>query len=110
MVNFNARDPVVILGFSQMGQVILTSTVSFDTDSNFINVPFGVIILPHVQVLANFLSTPLASGVDGDLSGWPYIAFDLNPSVVKVGDWGLSFSVGLEMTIVIAIINDKQYL
>ncbi|XP_031390985.1 K(+) efflux antiporter 3, chloroplastic isoform X1 [Punica granatum] len=53
-VNFDAREPVVILGFGQMG-----------------------------QVLANFLSAPLASGIDGDLSGWPYIAFDLNPSVVK---------------------------
>lgn len=37
-----------------------------------------------MQVLANFLSTPLASGLDGDLIGWPYVAFDLNPSVVKV--------------------------
>ncbi|KAK4802114.1 hypothetical protein SAY86_000317 [Trapa natans] len=54
MINFDARDPVVILGFGQMS-----------------------------QVLANFLSTPLASGVDGNLSGWPYIAFDLNPSIVK---------------------------
>ncbi|KAI4367164.1 hypothetical protein MLD38_022932 [Melastoma candidum] len=54
IANFNARDPVVILGFGQMG-----------------------------QVLANFLSAPLASGVEGDLSGWPYVAFDLNPSVVK---------------------------
>lgn len=36
------------------------------------------------KVLANFLSTPLASGIDGD-AGWPYVAFDLDPSVVKVG-------------------------
>ncbi|MBA0739202.1 hypothetical protein Gogos_012492 [Gossypium gossypioides] len=54
MVNFDASEPVVIIGFGQMG-----------------------------QVLANFLSTPLASGVDGDFMGLHYIAFDLNPSVVK---------------------------
>lgn len=36
------------------------------------------------KVLANFLATPLASGIDGD-AGWPYVAFDLDPSVVKVG-------------------------
>ncbi|KAA8545699.1 hypothetical protein F0562_020850 [Nyssa sinensis] len=54
VVNFDASEPVVILGFGQMG-----------------------------QVLANFLSTPLASGVDGDAMGWPYVAFDLDPSVVK---------------------------
>lgn len=53
-VNFDAREPVVILGFGQMG-----------------------------QVLANFLSTPLASGVDGDVVGGPYVAFDIDPSVVK---------------------------
>ncbi|KAF8377432.1 hypothetical protein HHK36_030809 [Tetracentron sinense] len=54
MVNFDASEPVVILGFGQMG-----------------------------QVLANFLSTPLASGLDGDLMGWPYVAFDIDPAVVK---------------------------
>lgn len=54
MVNFDATEPVVILGFGQMG-----------------------------QVLANFFSTPLASGLDGDYMGWPYVAFDLNPRVVK---------------------------
>ncbi|KAL6012748.1 K(+) efflux antiporter 3, chloroplastic [Asimina triloba] len=53
-VNFDAADPIVIVGFGQMG-----------------------------QVLANFLSTPLTSGLEGDLIGWPYIAFDLNPQVVK---------------------------
>ncbi|KAI3675374.1 hypothetical protein L1987_84964 [Smallanthus sonchifolius] len=53
VVNFNAMDPVVILGFGQMS-----------------------------QVLANFLSTPLANGIDGD-AGWPFVAFDLDPSVVK---------------------------
>ncbi|KAK8563155.1 hypothetical protein V6N12_011211 [Hibiscus sabdariffa] len=54
MVNFDASEPVVIIGFGQMG-----------------------------QVLANFLSTPLAAGVDGDFVGLHYVAFDLNPSVVK---------------------------
>ncbi|XXG63986.1 hypothetical protein AAC387_Pa05g2056 [Persea americana] len=54
MVNFDASEPVVILGFGQMG-----------------------------QVLANFLSTPLASGLDGDRLGWPYVAFDVNLGVVK---------------------------
>ncbi|WOL08938.1 K(+) efflux antiporter 3, chloroplastic [Canna indica] len=49
MVSFEATEPVVILGFEQMG-----------------------------QVLANFLSTPLA----GD-EGMPYVAFDLNLGVVK---------------------------
>lgn len=39
-----------------------------------------------MQVLANFLSTPLASGLGGDLSGWPYIAFDIDPGVVKVSE------------------------
>lgn len=39
-----------------------------------------------LQVLANFLSTPLASGIDGDALGWPYVAFDLDPSVVKVNE------------------------
>ncbi|KAG6498664.1 K(+) efflux antiporter 3, chloroplastic-like [Zingiber officinale] len=49
MVSFDASEPIVILGFEQMG-----------------------------QVLANFLSTPLA----GD-EGMPYVAFDLNLRVVK---------------------------
>ncbi|KAF4381430.1 hypothetical protein G4B88_029785 [Cannabis sativa] len=54
MVNFEASEPIVILGFGQMG-----------------------------QVLANLLSTPLAAGVDSDSLGCPYVAFDLDPSVVK---------------------------
>ncbi|KAK4254123.1 hypothetical protein QN277_009548 [Acacia crassicarpa] len=53
-INFNASEPVVILGFGQTG-----------------------------QVLANFLSNPLASGGDSDTVGWPYVAFDLDPTVVK---------------------------
>ncbi|PIN16902.1 putative K+/H+-antiporter [Handroanthus impetiginosus] len=52
-VNFDASEPVVIVGFGQ-----------------------------KAQVLANFLSTLLVSGVDND-AGWPYVAFDLDPSVVK---------------------------
>eukprot|EP00250_Pteridium_aquilinum_P020013 c24667_g1_i1 orf=705-3422(-) len=51
---FEADDPVVIIGFGQMG-----------------------------QVLANFLSTPLASGLGGDSAGWRYVAFDLDPGRVK---------------------------
>ncbi|KAH7426964.1 hypothetical protein KP509_10G024200 [Ceratopteris richardii] len=51
---FKASDPVVIIGFGQMG-----------------------------QVLANFLSTPLASGLGGDSAGWRFVAFDLDPSRVK---------------------------
>lgn len=38
-----------------------------------------------MQVLANFLSAPLASGLDGDSVGLRYVAFDLDPSIVKVG-------------------------
>ncbi|CAH2071646.1 unnamed protein product [Thlaspi arvense] len=53
-VNYDVSESIVIIGFGQMG-----------------------------QVLANFLSTPLVSGVDSDLVGWPYIGFDLNPAVVK---------------------------
>ncbi|KAK4375095.1 hypothetical protein RND71_005772 [Anisodus tanguticus] len=51
MANFDVSEPVVILGFGQMG-----------------------------QVLANLLSTPLASSDGGE---WRYVAFDLDPSVVK---------------------------
>ncbi|XP_027347538.1 K(+) efflux antiporter 3, chloroplastic isoform X4 [Abrus precatorius] len=54
-VNYDASEPVVILGFGQMG-----------------------------QVLANFLSNPLATGGDSDAVGWPYVAFDLDPTVVKI--------------------------
>ncbi|KAG0598990.1 hypothetical protein M758_12G118100, partial [Ceratodon purpureus] len=52
--SFQANEPVVIIGFGQMG-----------------------------QVLANFLSTPLAAGLGGDSAGWPYVAFDLDPGRVK---------------------------
>ncbi|KAJ1410049.1 Regulator of K+ conductance, N-terminal [Sesbania bispinosa] len=35
------------------------------------------------QVLANFLSNTLASIGDSDATGWPYVAFDPDPKVVK---------------------------
>ncbi|KAL5726934.1 K(+) efflux antiporter 3 [Ranunculus cassubicifolius] len=54
IVDYGTSEPVLILGFGQMG-----------------------------QVLANFLSTPLASGLDNDSAGLPYVAFDLDPGVVK---------------------------
>ncbi|PUZ67931.1 hypothetical protein GQ55_3G474200 [Panicum hallii var. hallii] len=54
MVNYGATEPIVILGFGEMG-----------------------------QVLAKFLSAPLSFGFDQDAEGWPYVAFDLNPAVVK---------------------------
>ncbi|KAI4296483.1 hypothetical protein L6164_036437 [Bauhinia variegata] len=49
MIDFNVSEPVVILGFGQIG-----------------------------QVLANLLSNPLASGGESEV-GWPYIVFDLDP-------------------------------
>lgn len=52
--NFEVNEPVVIVGFGQMG-----------------------------QVLANFLSAPLASGAGGDSAGWRFVAFDLDPGRVK---------------------------
>ncbi|EAZ37381.1 hypothetical protein OsJ_21719 [Oryza sativa Japonica Group] len=54
MVNYDATEPIVILGFGEMG-----------------------------KVLAKFLSAPLSFGLDKDAEGWPYVAFDLNPAVVK---------------------------
>ncbi|GJN35531.1 hypothetical protein PR202_gb24317 [Eleusine coracana subsp. coracana] len=57
-VNYGATEPIVILGFGEMG-----------------------------QILAKFLSAPLSFGLDQDVEGWPYVAFDLNPAVVKVGEY-----------------------
>ncbi|KAJ1690522.1 hypothetical protein LUZ63_014677 [Rhynchospora breviuscula] len=54
LMSYEASEPIVILGFGKMG-----------------------------QVLANFLSAPLASGMEESNVGWPYVAFDLNPNVVK---------------------------
>jgi hypothetical protein len=45
---------------------------------------FSDVSYSKLQVLANFLSTPLASGVEEGNVGRPYVAFDLNLSVVKV--------------------------
>lgn len=52
-----------------------------------------------MQVLANFLSTPLA----GD-EGMPYVAFDLNLRVVKVQS-GLSLPSPLTMILTIVIVE-----
>lgn len=54
-------------------------TYHFDCAETALMLPFL-----YMQVLANFLSAPLASGIDGGFVGWPYVAFDLNVSVVKV--------------------------
>ncbi|VAI26855.1 unnamed protein product [Triticum turgidum subsp. durum] len=35
------------------------------------------------MVLAKFLAAPLSFGLERDTEGWPYVAFDLNPAVVK---------------------------
>ncbi|CAI8618019.1 unnamed protein product [Vicia faba] len=56
MVNFDVNEPVVVLGFGQMG-----------------------------QVLANLLSNPMASEGDSDAIGWPYVVFDIDARVVKEG-------------------------
>ncbi|KAM0943616.1 putative regulator of K+ conductance, cation/H+ exchanger, NAD(P)-binding domain superfamily [Dioscorea sansibarensis] len=53
-INYDATEPIIIVGFGKMG-----------------------------QVLGNFLSTPVVYGVDAETIGWPYVAFDLNPAVVK---------------------------
>jgi hypothetical protein len=45
---------------------------------------FSDVLNSKLEVLAKFLSTPLASGLEEGNVGWPYVAFDLNPSVVKV--------------------------
>ncbi|GJZ35600.1 K(+) efflux antiporter 3, chloroplastic [Tanacetum coccineum] len=44
------------------------------------------------QVLANFLSTPLATGIDGEAE-WPFVAFDLDPSIVKHASSKLGFPI-----------------
>ena len=43
------------------------------------------LVICIVQVLAKFLAAPLSFGLEQDTEGWPYVAFDLNPAVVKVG-------------------------
>uniref|UniRef100_A0ACD5X6Z8 Uncharacterized protein n=1 Tax=Avena sativa TaxID=4498 RepID=A0ACD5X6Z8_AVESA len=54
VANYGATEPIVILGFGEMG-----------------------------EVLAKFLAAPLSFGLEQDTEGWPYVAFDLNPAVVK---------------------------
>ncbi|CAI5530746.1 unnamed protein product [Closterium sp. Naga37s-1] len=57
--HYGGAEPIVILGFNHMG-----------------------------QVLANMLSTPLATisgGGGGDAPGWPFVCFDLNPNRVRMG-------------------------
>ncbi|PWA70196.1 phosphoglucan phosphatase DSP4, amyloplastic [Artemisia annua] len=48
-----------------------------------------------IQVIPNFLSTPLATGINGE-AGWPFVAFDLDPSIIKAKGAGsvLSFKTG----------------
>ncbi|KAF3435851.1 hypothetical protein FNV43_RR22943 [Rhamnella rubrinervis] len=60
--------------------------VNFEVNERLLSLDLGK------WVLANFLSTPLASGVDGDAVGRPFVAFDLDPSVVK-GSRKLGFPV-----------------
>ncbi|GBG71072.1 hypothetical protein CBR_g8371 [Chara braunii] len=52
--DYEMGEPVVIIGFGQLG-----------------------------QILANFLSTPLATWSNSENVAWPYVAFDLEPKRVK---------------------------
>ncbi|GJV64192.1 K(+) efflux antiporter 3, chloroplastic [Tanacetum coccineum] len=64
VANFDASELVVILGFGQMSQVLL----------------------------ATFLTTPLATGIYGEAE-WPFVAFDLDPSIVKHASSKLGFPI-----------------
>ncbi|PWA85107.1 phosphoglucan phosphatase DSP4, amyloplastic [Artemisia annua] len=44
------------------------------------------------EVIPNFLSTPLATGINGE-AGWPFVAFDLDPSIVKMSSQRISIVV-----------------
>ena len=77
MRNYGATEPIVILGFGEMGQV---SCMIF----LLLHCEYRLHIIIFVQILAKFLSAPLSFGLDQDAEGWPYVAFDLNPAVVKV--------------------------
>ena len=79
MVNYGATEPIVILGFGEMGQVSCMIFFLF-------HCKYRLHFIIFVQVLAKFLSAPLSFGLDQDAEGWPYVAFDLNPAVVKVGN------------------------
>ncbi|GJY82935.1 K(+) efflux antiporter 3, chloroplastic [Tanacetum coccineum] len=41
-----------------------------------------LLILLVKMLMKNFLSTPLATGIDGE-AGWPFVAFNLDPFIVK---------------------------
>jgi len=77
MVNYGATEPIVILGFGEMGQV--SCMVFF-----LLHCEYRLHIIILIQVLAKFLSAPLSFGLDREAEGWPYVTFDLNPAVVKV--------------------------
>jgi len=65
----------------QVGQSIYCNNLSFILILLISKLsPFA----PDIKVLANFLGSPFASGVDSVSVGWPYVVFDLNPTVVKV--------------------------
>lgn len=81
MANYGATEPIVILGFGEMGQVYYI-IFSFVFKAGQLNCYCLVVF---VQVLAKFLAAPLSFGLERDTEGWPYVAFDLNPAVVKVG-------------------------
>ncbi|KAG2622206.1 hypothetical protein PVAP13_3NG276500 [Panicum virgatum] len=76
MRNYGATEPIVIVGFGEMGQVSCMLFLFFHCE-------YRLHIIIFVQILAKFLSAPLSFGLDQDAEGWPYVAFDLNPAVVK---------------------------
>jgi hypothetical protein len=82
VANYGATEPIVILGFGEMGQVscIIFSFVVRSGQQIII-----CLVIFFIQVLAKFLAAPLSFGLEQDTEGWPYVAFDLNPAVVKVG-------------------------
>lgn len=61
-------------------ELLCSGVIIFSQDRDLLY----LVLISYLQVLANFLSTPLTSGLDTDMVGWPYVAFDLNLSVVKV--------------------------
>ncbi|TKY71552.1 K(+) efflux antiporter 3 [Spatholobus suberectus] len=80
MVNFSASEPVVIIGFGQIGQV--DQSIYYNTCHLYcLYAKFSLV--SDLKVLANFLSNPMVSGEDSDVLRWPYVAFDLDPIVVK---------------------------
>lgn len=65
-----------------MGQVYYI-IFSFVVKAGQLNCYITCIVI-FLQVLAKFLAAPLSFGLERDTEGWPYVAFDLNPAVVKV--------------------------